>query len=65
MRNRWDHEDDTDDIPTGQDPIGFVQLKRKAKKHHHHKRHPRRNDYIQLSDDRLSHENDTDDVGYE
>merc|ERR1712151_745643 len=66
MRNRWNHENDTDDIPTGQDPTGFVQLRHKARKHHHHHRHmPRRNEYVQLSDNQISHENDTDDVGYE
>lgn len=41
MRNKWNHENDTDDIPTGQDPVGFVQLKHRNKRHHH--RHmPRR-----------------------
>lgn len=64
-RNKWGHENDTDDIPTGQDPVGFVQL-RKAKrhqKHHHSRHHPRRSNYVQIDD--ISHENDTDDVGYE
>jgi len=40
-------------------------LRRKSKKHHHHKHHPKRNNYVQLNDNTLSHENDTDDVGYE
>ena len=48
MRSRWGHENDTEDLPEGQDPVGFVQLKRKAKakKHHYHKHHPRGNNYV-------------------
>ena len=65
MKHKWNHENDTDDIPTGQDPTGFVQLKNKNKKHHHHSHMPGRKAFVQLSDDRISHENDTDDVGYE
>lgn len=71
MRSRWGHENDTEDIPTGQDPVGFVQLRKHKKKahkhhkHHHHRghHHPKRHSLLQL--DGISHENDTDDVGYE
>ena len=53
VQTKYDHENDTDDIPDGLNPTGFVQMKNKNKK-------LGKSSLLQM--DAIPHEDDTDDI---